>query len=57
MGYLNEHLDTSLERIVFAMFKPVEFAAFTQAWDALLRETALLNAPSDVESGSPRTGG
>ncbi|MDQ2799340.1 MAG: macro domain-containing protein [Armatimonadota bacterium] len=44
MEYLNEHLDTSLERIVFAMFKPEEFAAFTQAWDALLRETALLEA-------------
>jgi len=29
--YLKAHVDTSLERIVFAMFQPEEFDAFTEA--------------------------
>jgi len=38
--YLKARPDTSLERIVFAMYQAPEFQAFTQAWDALQDEGA-----------------
>lgn len=37
--YLDSHPDTSLERIVFAMYQAPEFQAFTQAWDAMQDES------------------
>lgn len=36
--YLDSHPDTSLERVVFAMYQAPEFQAFTQAWDAIQGE-------------------
>ena len=36
--YLDAHPDTSLERVVFAMYQAPEFQAFTQAWDAIRAE-------------------
>jgi len=39
-GYLEEHPDTSLERVVFAMYQAPEYQAFAQAWDALQDEGA-----------------
>lgn len=33
--YLESHPDTSLERVVFAMFQPPEYEAFRQAWEAM----------------------
>ena len=33
--YLDAHPDTSLERVVFAMFQTHEFQAFTKAWDTI----------------------
>ena len=37
--YLEAHPDTSLERVVFAMYQAPEYQAFTQAWDAMQSET------------------
>ena len=37
-AYLDAHLDTSLERVVFAMYQPTEYAAFQKAWDAMQGE-------------------
>jgi len=39
-AYLDAHLDTSLERVVFAMYQAPEFQAFTKAWDAIQNEAA-----------------
>ena len=36
--YLDSHPDTSLERIVFAMYQAPEYQAFTKAWDAIQAE-------------------
>ncbi len=36
--YLDSHPDTTLERVVFAMFQQNEYDAFTQAWTALSGE-------------------
>jgi O-acetyl-ADP-ribose deacetylase (regulator of RNase III) len=33
--YLDAHPDTSLERVVFAMYQPAEYAAFQKAWEAM----------------------
>ena len=33
--YLDSHPDTSLERVIFAMYQTPEYQAFTQAWDAI----------------------
>jgi O-acetyl-ADP-ribose deacetylase (regulator of RNase III) len=38
--YLDDHPDTSLDRVVFAMYQASEFQAFTQAWDAIQGEAA-----------------
>lgn len=38
--YLNGHPDTSLERVVFAMYQAPEFQAFTQAWDTIQSEAS-----------------
>ena len=37
-SYLDSHPDTSLERVVFAMYQAPEFQAFTKAWDAIQGE-------------------
>jgi len=39
MEYLDAHPDTSLERVVFAMFQAPEFQAFTKVWDTMQGET------------------
>ena len=36
--YLDSHPDTSLERVVFAMYQAPEYQAFTKAWDAIRGE-------------------
>ena len=36
--YLDSHPDTSLERVVFAMYQAPEYQAFTKAWDAIQAE-------------------
>ncbi len=36
--YLDAHPDTSLERVVFAMYQAPEYQAFTKAWDAIQAE-------------------
>ena len=37
-SYLDSHPDTSLERVVFAMYQAPEYQAFTKAWDAIRAE-------------------
>jgi len=37
-AYLDAHLDTSLERVVFAMYQAPEYAAFQKAWEAMQAE-------------------
>ena len=39
-AYLDAHPDTSLERVVFAMFQPQEYQAFTEAWQEITRGEA-----------------
>ena len=39
MNYLRMHPDTSLWRVVFAMYQETEYSAFTQALDTLERTT------------------
>lgn len=36
--YLDAHPETSLERVVFAMYQTPEYQAFTDAWEALQEE-------------------
>ena len=38
-AYLTAHPDTTLERVVFVMFQPNEYQAFTQAWAKISGET------------------
>ena len=40
LEYLNAHLDTSLERVVFALYQTDEYEAFRQAWDTLSSEAS-----------------
>lgn len=37
-AYLDAHPDTSLERVVFAMYQAPEYQAFTKAWDVIQAE-------------------
>jgi len=38
--YLDGHPETTLERVVFAMFQPNEYSVFTKAWTELGEEAA-----------------
>ena len=40
-AYLDAHPETSLERVVFAMYQAPEFQAFTKAWDAIQAEAGV----------------
>ena len=46
MEYLKDHPDTTLERVVFAMYQKHEYAAFTQAFADICNEPARLDGPS-----------
>lgn len=35
VDYLEDHPETSLERVVFAMYQDAEYKAFKQAWDGI----------------------
>ena len=39
--YLDSHPDTSLERVVFAMYQAPEYQAFTTAWDTIRAEAGM----------------
>ena len=49
MEYLKDHPDTSLERVVFAMYQAHEHAAFTQAFTDICNEPPQLEGPKEAE--------